>query len=85
MVNETLKIKITRLETWFDQIQALKSITLDIWEHEILGVIGPANSGKTTFLRSLNRFNDLNPKFKMRGEILLDQRNIYPGRSPRQR
>jgi len=77
MVNEKIKIKTQGLNAWFDQIQSLKSIDIAVYEHEILGVIGPANSGKTTFLRSLNRFNDLDPHFKLSGQILIDDKNIY--------
>jgi len=40
--------------------------------NEILGVIGPANSGKTTFLRAMNRMNDLNMNYRQDGRILLD-------------
>ena len=55
---------------------ALKGLNLEIYNNEILGVIGPANSGKTSFLRQLNRLNDLEISFKMKGEILLDDKNI---------
>jgi len=49
---------------------------MEIQANEILSVIGPANSGKTTFLRMLNRLNDLNPNFKMNGEVKLERENI---------
>ncbi|MBI4343147.1 MAG: phosphate ABC transporter ATP-binding protein [Candidatus Omnitrophica bacterium] len=62
---------------WYGTVQALKSVTLDIRSREILGVIGPANSGKTSFLRSLNRMNDMNPAFRYEGKIALDRQDIY--------
>ena len=49
---------------------------MEIQANEILSVIGPANSCKTTFLRMLNRLNDLNPNFKMNGEVKLERENI---------
>ena len=58
---------IKNLNIWFDSTQALKSIIMQVLPHEILSIIGPSNSGKTTFLRMLNRLNDLNPRFKMNG------------------
>ncbi len=54
----------------------LRGLSLDIVPNEILSIIGPANSGKTTFLRSLNRLNDLDPGFRKTGTILLDGRDI---------
>ena len=53
------KIKIQNLSVTYGDTSALKNVTLSVLENEILGVIGPANSGKTTFLRMLNRLNDL--------------------------
>ncbi|HUU11029.1 MAG TPA: phosphate ABC transporter ATP-binding protein [Phycisphaerae bacterium] len=55
----------------------LRHITLDIRPQERLAIIGPAASGKTTFLRSLNRLNDLDPQFSKSGHIRIDGRDIY--------
>lgn len=49
---------------------------MEIESNEILSVIGPSNSGKTTFLRTLNRLNDLNPSFKLTGAVELERENI---------
>ncbi len=54
----------------------LRGLSLDILPNELLSIIGPANSGKTTFLRALNRLNDLDPAFRKSGTILLDGRDI---------
>ncbi|MFA5144420.1 MAG: phosphate ABC transporter ATP-binding protein [Candidatus Omnitrophota bacterium] len=67
---------IKNLNIWFGLIQALKNVSMDIQSNEILSVIGPSNSGKTTFLRMLNRLNDLMPNFRMGGEVKLDKKNI---------
>jgi len=53
------------------------SLNMDIPSRQILGIIGPAGSGKTTFLRSLNRLNDLIPDFRIEGSIQLDSQDIY--------
>jgi len=55
----------------------LRNVSLDILPRQRLAIIGPASSGKTTFLRSLNRLNDLTDGFSHAGRILLDGQDIY--------
>jgi phosphate transport system ATP-binding protein len=71
-----VKFNIKDLNIWFASIHALKQVSMEIQSNEILSVIGPSNSGKTTFLRMLNRLNDLNQNFKMTGTISLEQDDI---------
>jgi phosphate transport system ATP-binding protein len=59
------------------RMECLRHITMTIRPRERLAIIGPAGSGKTTFLRSLNRLNDLEPSFQHSGRILLDGSDIY--------
>jgi phosphate transport system ATP-binding protein len=68
--------RIDNLDIWFGSVQALRGVSIEIYAHEILTVIGPSNSGKTTFLRMLNRMNDLQPNFKMSGSVELEDVNI---------
>ena len=74
--SDKVKISVQDLHLWFGDICAVKSLNLEIFEHEILSVIGPANSGKTTFLRTLNRLNELSPNFKMEGAVYLKGEDI---------
>jgi phosphate transport system ATP-binding protein len=55
--------------------RALADINLDIYEHRITALIGPSGC-KSTLLRALNRMNDLVPKTRAEGKILLDDENI---------
>jgi len=71
------KIVVEDFSIFYREAPILKSINLKIYQKEILGIIGPAASGKTTFLRSLNRMNDLVPEMHHRGRILLDSKDIY--------
>jgi phosphate transport system ATP-binding protein len=64
------------LNVWFGLVQALRDVEIEIYAHEILSVIGPSNSGKSTFLRILNRMNELQPNFKMTGEVEFNDINI---------
>jgi phosphate transport system ATP-binding protein len=64
----------------FGSATILSDINVDIAKGEITALIGPTGSGKTTFLRSLNRMNDKVSKHWHRGEVLLDGASIYaPG------
>ena len=75
MVAKTI-IKTVNLNSYFGQAQALKNINLEIFKNDIFGIIGPANSGKTTFLRALNRLNYLNIAYRQDGEITFENQNI---------
>lgn len=48
---------------------ALCDLTLDIPEKEIFGIIGPANSGKTTLLKCINRTLELEPSAHLEGLV----------------
>ncbi len=69
------KISIRNLNLFYKNFQALKNINLDVTENEILGIIGPANSGKSSLLRAINRLIELDGA-TITGEILLDGKNI---------
>jgi phosphate transport system ATP-binding protein len=73
---EQAAIKTDGLNCFFGSHQVLKGVNLEICKSEILGIIGPANSGKTTFLRALNRLNYLHVSYRQNGEIFLDGADI---------
>jgi len=70
------KIVVKDLNIDYGGAPALKNVTFSVLDREILGVIGPANSGKTSFLRALNRLNDLDLGCRMKGSILLNGKDI---------
>jgi len=72
-----IKFHIENLNFYFNKNKVLKEINIDIPSNKILGIIGPSSSGKTTFLRALNRMNDLESGSQMEGLILLDDKDIY--------
>ncbi len=61
----------------FSEKQVLKNINIDFPDKKIIALIGPSGSGKSTLLRGLNRMHDLNPKAKIKGDVLLDGQSIY--------
>lgn len=74
---DSAKISVRSLNVSFAGKEALQDITLDINPCQRLAIIGPAGSGKSTFLRCLNRLNDLEFGFTACGTILLDGRDIH--------
>ncbi len=72
-----IKIAAHDFRVFHGQEESLRGITLNIPANRILGVIGPSGSGKTTFLRALNRLNDLAPETRINGQVLLDEQDIY--------
>ncbi|MEA3346329.1 MAG: phosphate ABC transporter ATP-binding protein [Chloroflexota bacterium] len=74
------KFEIRDLTFRYDESEALSHVTLDIPSREMFVLFGPAQAGKSTLLRLLNRLNDLVDETRMEGEILLDGDDIYaPG------
>jgi len=71
------KISIKGLNFYYNQKRVIHELSLEIPANEILSVFGPANSGITTLLRSLNRLCDLTRGARVEGQILLDSKSIY--------
>ena len=76
MGNRKKKIEISHLKVSYDQKQALNDISLDIYENEILAIIGPAQSGKTTLLKVINRTIEFVPGAKVEGTVKIDGENV---------
>ncbi|MDD5496128.1 MAG: phosphate ABC transporter ATP-binding protein [Candidatus Omnitrophica bacterium] len=68
--------EIHDLNVWFGSVSAVRDVNIEIEANEILSIIGPSNSGKTTFLRTLNRLNELNPNYRMTGMVEFERNNI---------
>jgi phosphate transport system ATP-binding protein len=79
MVDAAGKFSISRLQVHYGAVSALRGLDLDVRANEIFSVIGPANSGKTTFLHCLNRLVDLVPGSRVSGSIRLDGVDIRTG------
>jgi phosphate transport system ATP-binding protein len=71
-----VKIKVENFHFYFDTQLVLKNINLSINANEIFSIIGPAHSGKTTLLRSINRMNDGVDNHHQEGKIYLEGQDI---------
>jgi len=72
----TIGIQIHNLSVSYDGRPALRDISLDIPPNQIFGIIGPANSGKTTLLKCVNRTIDFVDSAKVEGQVLVDGREV---------
>lgn len=70
-------IEAHHINFFYGQNQALKDISLNINRNAVTALIGPSGCGKTTFLRLINRMNDLVEGSRMEGKLLIEGENIY--------
>jgi phosphate transport system ATP-binding protein len=70
------KIIIRDLNFFYGEKQALKNISVALYDRTVTAFIGPSGCGKSTFLRVLNRMYDLYPNQRAEGEVLFDGENL---------
>ena len=77
MTDQQPIIKVSNLNFYYGENNALTNISIDILPHRVTALIGPSGCGKSTFLRCLNRMNDTIPGVRIEGQILLKGEDIY--------
>jgi phosphate transport system ATP-binding protein len=76
MVDVKKKIEFANLTVRYGRKEVLKNISFDVHRGEILGIIGPAQSGKSTLLKVLNRTIELIPGSSVTGMVKIDGQDI---------
>ena len=76
-MSKKYKLIAKEVNAYYGDFHAIKNINLPLEERAVTAFIGPSGCGKSTFLRIFNRMNDYIEGFRLEGEILLDDRNIY--------
>jgi len=76
VVGEDVRLSVRDLSISYANQPALSGVSLDVHEREIFGIIGPAGSGKTSFLRTLNRMEMLHENMTVDGSIVFDGHDI---------
>ena len=82
-VQSQAKLSVRDLHIRYNNETALQGVSFDVREHEIFGIIGPANAGKTSFLKAVNRMDMFNPEMSVEGSITFNNvdvsriRNVY--------
>ena len=66
-----VKIHVSHLKKNFGHLEVIKDISTDIYEGEVVVILGPSGSGKSTFLRCINRLEE-----PTGGEIIVDGQSI---------
>jgi len=79
-MSEKYKIEVNSLNLFYGKVKALNDISMKIKEKKVTALIGPSGCGKSTFLRCLNRMNDLIDNVKIKGDVIIDGKNIYKDR-----
>jgi phosphate transport system ATP-binding protein len=69
-------VEVRELRLAYDSTEILHGVSFDVLRHEILAVIGPAQSGKSSLLRCLNRTIDFNAAARVSGRILVDGEDV---------
>lgn len=68
---DNVKIHVNSLKKNFGKLEVLKDISTDIYEGEVVVIVGPSGSGKSTFLRCLNCLEEITG-----GEVIVDGYNV---------
>ncbi|MEP3435837.1 MAG: phosphate ABC transporter ATP-binding protein PstB [Hoeflea sp.] len=72
-----IKMRGEKVDVFYGEKQALFGVDLKVPEHQVMALIGPSGCGKSTFLRCLNRMNDTIDICRIKGNITLDNEDIY--------
>jgi phosphate transport system ATP-binding protein len=70
------KLAVEALKVSYGDEAVLHGIDLEVRENEIFGIIGPAGSGKTSFLKALNRMDELDDEMQVEGTVRFNGRNV---------
>lgn len=71
------KLEARNVDVFYGDFKALNDINMKINSNAVTALIGPSGCGKSTYLRLFNRMNDYIDTFSMKGEILIDNLDIY--------
>lgn len=76
-----VEISIRHLSVAYGAHTVLSGVNLEVYEREVFGIVGPANSGKTSFLRVLNRMDELTPGMRFEGEVKIGGKDVRSWRN----
>lgn len=69
-------VDVRKLTVSYGDKVALNDVSMAIPRRKIFSIIGPANSGKTTLLKCINRMIDFVPAARVRGAVAVDGQDV---------
>ncbi len=75
--NQMPKMSAEDVRVFYGAKEAIKGVSINIFEDKVTAFIGPSGCGKSTFLRCFNRMNDTIDVARVQGEIELDGEDIH--------
>ncbi len=75
--NSPPKMTAHHVNVFYGGKQAIRDVSIDVWQQDVTAFIGPSGCGKSTFLRTLNRMNDTIAGARVEGDVRLDGEDIY--------
>src|SRR6266487_1109019 len=75
-------VEFRDLSAFYGSKQVLRNVSFDVARNSLIGIIGPANSGKTTLLKTVNRTLDFVGGARFTGDVLIDGENVTAMRNP---
>src|SRR5437870_10736414 len=82
MTNGQPHIEFRELSTFYGSKPVLKNLSFTVPRHSVIGIIGPANSGKTTLLKTINRTLDFISGARFTGDVLIGGQSVRQFRHP---
>ena len=71
------RIDVNHLNIYYGDFLAVEDVNLNIEPNKVTAFIGPSGCGKSTVLRTLDRMHEIIPGAHVKGEVLLEGRNLY--------
>jgi len=71
------KVIAENITASYDEVVAVKNVTIKFKDKAVTALIGPSGCGKTTLLRCLNRMHELTKNATVTGRVLLDGEDLY--------
>jgi phosphate transport system ATP-binding protein len=82
MTNGQPHLQFRNVSARYGDKQVLNSVSFDVGRNEVFGIIGPANSGKTTLLKTINRTLDFIGSARSSGDVLINGASVNSFRNP---
>jgi phosphate transport system ATP-binding protein len=70
-------VRLEGLRAFYDEVEQVKNIDLELRANEVTAIIGPSGCGKSTMIRCINRMHEEIPGARAAGKVLLDGLNVY--------